>query len=134
MSIPQNYFNYQTNSFPNPDSSLSQNEIKENKSLSYRKRTLEGLSMKPKLYEIQFGEKNPYLLNNLKFGDNVVKTTKYNLLTLLPKNLFYQFTRASNIYFLVVSILTCMSFSPKEPASMIGTFEDINKILKIIID
>ena len=49
MSIPQNYYNYQTNSFPNPDSSLSQNEIKENKSLSYRKRTLEGLSKKPKL-------------------------------------------------------------------------------------
>ena len=122
MSIPQNYYNYQTNSFPNPDSSLSQNEIKENKSLSYRKRTLEGLSMKPKLYEVQFGEKNPYLLNNLKFGNNIIKTTKYNLLTLLPKNLFYQFTRVSNIYFLVVSILTCMSFSPKQPASMIGTF------------
>jgi len=40
-------------------------------------------------------------------------------------SLLYQFKRAANIYFLVISILTCMPFSPKNPASMIGTFAGI---------
>ena len=71
---------------------------------------------------IEFGNQNPNLLNNKIFGNNIIKTTKYNFLTLIPKNLFYQLCRASNIYFLIVSILSCLSFSPKDPVSMIGTF------------
>jgi phospholipid-transporting ATPase len=51
-----------------------------------------------------------------------VKTTKYELHTWAPLSLGYQFTRAANIYFLVISILTTQEFSPKTPASMIGTF------------
>ena len=124
MSLPQNHYASQVSSFPNPDSSLSQNEIKERKSLSFRKKNLsrEGSNIKSNICSIQFGQTNPNILDNLKYGNNIIKTTKYNLFTLLPKNLFYQFTRVSNIYFLFVSILTCMSFSPKEPSSMIGTF------------
>ena len=71
---------------------------------------------------IEFGEKNTNLINNKKYGNNEVKTTKYNVITLVPKNLFYQLCRASNIYFLIVCILNCLSFSPKEPISMIVTF------------
>ena len=71
---------------------------------------------------IFFGNKNNNLVYNLKYGDNTIKTTRYNMITLIPKSLFYQFTRVSNIYFLIVSILTCMPFSPKESTSMIGTF------------
>ena len=71
---------------------------------------------------IEFGYQNPNLINNKKFGNNIIKTTKYNVFTLIPKNLFYQLCRASNIYFLIVSILSCLSFSPKDPTSMIGTF------------
>ena len=71
---------------------------------------------------IEFGEINKNLINNIKFGNNEVKTTKYNIITLVPKNLFYQLCRASNIYFLIVCILNCLSFSPKEPISMIITF------------
>jgi magnesium-transporting ATPase (P-type) len=37
-------------------------------------------------------------------------------------SLFMQFKRAANVYFLYITILTSMSFSPKPPASMIGTF------------
>jgi magnesium-transporting ATPase (P-type) len=33
-----------------------------------------------------------------------------------------QFKRAANVYFAYITILTSMSFSPKPPASMIGTF------------
>ena len=39
-----------------------------------------------------------------------------------PLSLLFQFKRAANIYFLVISILTAQSFSPKTPGSMIGTF------------
>ena len=44
------------------------------------------------------------------------------MITLLPKSLLWQFRRAANIYFLIISILTVMPFSPKNPLSMIGTF------------
>ena len=71
---------------------------------------------------IEFGENNKNLSNNKKFGNNIIKTTKYNFITLIPKSLFYQLCRASNIYFLCVSILNCLSFSPKNPVSMIITF------------
>mgnify|MGYP002524241546 CR=1 FL=1 len=71
---------------------------------------------------IEFGDLNKNLMNNKKFGNNEIKTTKYNLITLVPKNLFYQLCRASNMYFLIVCILNCLSFSPKEPTSMIFTF------------
>ena len=71
---------------------------------------------------IEFGELNKNLSHNRKYGNNIIKTTKYNPITLIPKSLFYQLCRASNIYFLCVSILNCLSFSPKNPVSMIATF------------
>eukprot|EP00762_Andalucia_godoyi_P000403 ANDGO_03252.mRNA.1 Phospholipid-transporting ATPase 3 len=40
-----------------------------------------------------------------KFAGNEIRTTKYTLLTFLPKNLFEQFSRAANLYFLVIAIL-----------------------------
>lgn len=61
-------------------------------------------------------------LNNKLFKNNKISTTKYNLITFLPKSLLLQFRRIANIYFLIISILTCMSFSPKNPVTMIGTF------------
>ena len=36
---------------------------------------------------------------------NKIKTTKYSLITFLPKNLFEQFHRFANIYFLAIVIL-----------------------------
>eukprot|EP01137_Pigoraptor_chileana_P037558 Opistho-2@34829 len=38
----------------------------------------------------------------LNFLKNRVTTTKYNILTFLPKNLFQQFTRIANLYFLIL--------------------------------
>ena len=40
-----------------------------------------------------------------KHKSNLIKTTKYTLLTFLPKNLFEQFHRFANIYFLFIVIL-----------------------------
>ena len=56
------------------------------------------------------------------YCNNEIKTAKYTILTWAPVSLGWQFTRAANIYFLCISILTCMSFSPKSPASMVFTF------------
>eukprot|EP00347_Sterkiella_histriomuscorum_P017586 403348770 len=53
---------------------------------------------------------------------NSVRTTKYTALTWAPLSLLFQFKRAANIYFLIISVLTCLSFSPKSAPSMIGTF------------
>lgn len=39
------------------------------------------------------------------FIDNAITTTKYNFLTFIPKNLYEQFKRAANFYFLVMAIL-----------------------------
>jgi phospholipid-transporting ATPase len=40
-----------------------------------------------------------------KFAGNEIRTTKYTLLTFLPKNLFEQFSRAANLYFLFIAVL-----------------------------
>jgi len=53
---------------------------------------------------------------------NSIRTTKYTLLSWAPLSLLFQFKRAANVYFLLISILTTLPFSPKSPASMIGTF------------
>lgn len=41
---------------------------------------------------------------------NAIKTYKYNAFTFLPMNLFEQFKRAANFYFLVLLILQVMPF------------------------
>ncbi len=45
---------------------------------------------------------------NAGFADNYVKTTKYTLLTFVPLNLWEQFHRFANIYFLSIVILNFM--------------------------
>lgn len=70
--------------------------------------------------QIHFGLNNLSIRKNLP--DNTISTTKYTAASFLPKSLFLQFRRAANIYFLIVSVLTCLDFSPKKPSSMIGTF------------
>jgi hypothetical protein len=40
------------------------------------------------------------------FCPNVYTTTKYTLVTFLPKNIYHQFRRFTNIFFLTVVIIT----------------------------
>jgi phospholipid-transporting ATPase len=40
-----------------------------------------------------------------EFPDNKISTSKYTALTFLPKNLFYQFSKLANIYFVLVGCL-----------------------------
>lgn len=50
-----------------------------------------------------------------KFKGNSVSTTKYDVFTFLPKGLFEQFRRVANLYFLMISILSCTPVSPVSP-------------------
>lgn len=43
------------------------------------------------------------------FQDNYIKTSKYSLLTFLPLNLFEQFQRLANFYFLCLMVLQMIS-------------------------
>lgn len=52
---------------------------------------------------------------NFKFKGNSISTTKYNVLTFLPKGLFEQFRRVANLYFLSISILSATPISPIHP-------------------
>ncbi|KAK3038612.1 hypothetical protein RJ639_027275 [Escallonia herrerae] len=52
---------------------------------------------------------------NAKFKGNSISTTKYNILTFLPKGLFEQFRRVANSYFLMISLLSCTPVSPVSP-------------------
>lgn len=46
-----------------------------------------------------------------RFVSNYISTSKYNLITFLPKNLFEQFRRLANFYFLLISALQ-VTFPP----------------------
>eukprot|EP00672_Neobodo_designis_P023113 CAMPEP_0174846656 /NCGR_PEP_ID=MMETSP1114-20130205/12434_1 /TAXON_ID=312471 /ORGANISM="Neobodo designis, Strain CCAP 1951/1" /LENGTH=1076 /DNA_ID=CAMNT_0016080921 /DNA_START=160 /DNA_END=3390 /DNA_ORIENTATION=- len=55
-----------------------------------------------------------------KFPTNFIKTSKYNLLTFLPLNLFHQFRKVSNFYFLVNMIFALIpDVSPIHPATAV---------------
>lgn len=71
---------------------------------------------------VNFGEKQPEN-KQIKFGhSNSIRTSKYTWYSWAPLSLLFQFKRAANVYFLWISILTCLPWSPKNPASMIYTF------------
>ena len=54
------------------------------------------------------------------FHNNMINTTKYNIITFIPKALILQFMRLANIYFLVCAILQCISIiSPLSPATAV---------------
>jgi len=52
-------------------------------------------------------------LNFFYFKGNAIKTYKYNFFTFLPLNMYEQFKRAANLYFLCLLILqvnlTCIT-------------------------
>ncbi|XP_031803995.1 phospholipid-transporting ATPase IK isoform X2 [Sarcophilus harrisii] len=56
-------------------------------------------------YHRQFKKKVFLCWNRRKYADNAIKTSKYNILTFLPLNLYEQFHRTANLYFLFVILL-----------------------------
>uniref|UniRef100_H2ZWK6 Phospholipid-transporting ATPase n=1 Tax=Latimeria chalumnae TaxID=7897 RepID=H2ZWK6_LATCH len=53
----------------------------------------------------EFQEKKYHCLKKSKYSSNAIKTSKYNVITFLPLNLYEQFKRAANTYFLALLIL-----------------------------
>lgn len=54
-----------------------------------------------------------------EYGSNYVATTKYNMLTFVPKSLFEQFRRVANIYFLFAAACSLTPIAPFSPVSLI---------------
>eukprot|EP00879_Flechtneria_rotunda_P025858 GHRR01027511.1.p1 GENE.GHRR01027511.1~~GHRR01027511.1.p1 ORF type:complete len:483 (+),score=131.33 GHRR01027511.1:452-1900(+) len=50
-----------------------------------------------------------------QYAGNRTTTTKYNLLTFIPKSLFEQYRRVANIYFTLVAALSLTDYSPVRP-------------------
>ncbi|KAK9845741.1 hypothetical protein WJX81_001079 [Elliptochloris bilobata] len=65
-----------------------------------------------------------------KYTNNYVATTKYNLVTFLPKALYEQFRRVANMYFTLVAGISCTSISPIRP---ITTFLPLAIVLGVSI-
>ncbi|MFS7958698.1 putative P-type phospholipid transporter [Helianthus anomalus] len=61
-----------------------------------------------------------------KYKGNAVSTTKYNVITFLPKGLYEQFRRVANLYFLTIS---CLSFTPVSPVSPITNVIPLSLVL-----
>lgn len=65
----------------------------------------------------------PYLHEKkpLKYCSNYISTTKYNIITFLPKALFEQFRRVANLYFLMAAIVSATTnLSPFSAFSMVA--------------
>lgn len=54
-----------------------------------------------------------------KYSDNRIVSSKYTVLTFLPKNLFEQFRRIANFYFLFVGIIQLLIDTPVTPITSI---------------
>ncbi|CAA0822414.1 Putative phospholipid-transporting ATPase 4, partial [Striga hermonthica] len=56
----------------------------------------------------------------LKYCTNYISTTKYNVVSFLPKAIFEQFRRVANLYFLLAAVLSLTPISPFSAVSMIA--------------
>nr|XP_012610714.1 phospholipid-transporting ATPase IK-like [Microcebus murinus] len=56
-------------------------------------------------YHWQFKEKVFLCWHRQKYKTNIIRTAKYNFFSFLPRNLYEQFHRVSNLYFLLIVIL-----------------------------
>ncbi|NXS71119.1 AT8B3 ATPase, partial [Pandion haliaetus] len=56
-------------------------------------------------YHMQFKKKFAFCLTKKKYAGNAIKTAKYNIFTFLPLNLYEQFHRMANVYFVFVIFL-----------------------------
>ena len=54
---------------------------------------------------IEFFINNNKKNSEFRLKNNKISTTKYNLITFLPKGLLYQFSRLPNVYFLFITII-----------------------------
>ena len=59
-------------------------------------------------------------VTSFHFHNNKIDTTKYNIITFIPKALLLQFVRLANVYFLICAILQCIPLiSPLTPVTAV---------------
>lgn len=66
--------------------------------------------------------------SDITFPNNQISTSKYSVITFLPKNLIEQFTKAANVYFLVLSVMQTI-----KPISISGGIPTILTPLAVIV-
>jgi magnesium-transporting ATPase (P-type) len=74
---------------------------------------------------------------NPSFCDNAIRTSKYTALNFIPKNLFTQFRRQANIYFLLQSFLMFLgTYAPhlfQSPVSPWSTFGTLAAVMSVTL-
>ena len=65
---------------------------------------LEKIVKKSNIYEFYINNRKGNK-EELFFKDNKISTTKYNIITFLPKALMYQFLRLANVYFVFIAVI-----------------------------
>ncbi|KAM8939292.1 phospholipid-transporting ATPase IK [Pelodytes ibericus] len=56
-------------------------------------------------FNMSFTRKCYHFFNKKKYADNIIRTSKYNIITFIPLSLYEQFHRMANLYFLFIIIL-----------------------------
>ncbi len=65
---------------------------------------LETIVKKIDIYEFYINDSKRNT-EELMFKDNKISTTKYNIITFIPKALLYQFIRLANVYFVIIAVI-----------------------------
>ncbi|KAF2074244.1 hypothetical protein CYY_004454 [Polysphondylium violaceum] len=85
-----------------------------------RKKTEDNGGPAANCYTLYLNDPKQTMAQATKFPKNYIRTTKYTVLTFIPKNLFEQFRRLSNFYFLCVLIIQLVpQISPLLPLTSI---------------
>ena len=58
--------------------------------------------------------------SHIRYPPNYISTTRYNIITFLPKNLWEQFHRVANVFFVVMMILSVTPISPVIPGPQVA--------------
>ncbi|XP_076206227.1 phospholipid-transporting ATPase VB isoform X1 [Aptenodytes patagonicus] len=86
-----------------PDAEIQNEELEKRGKVKKRKKKNE--NKRVIISNLPFGSKKWKENPNRHYDSNKIKTTKYTILTFLPKNIYEQFHRFANIYFVVIALL-----------------------------
>uniref|UniRef100_A0A663FHY8 Phospholipid-transporting ATPase n=1 Tax=Aquila chrysaetos chrysaetos TaxID=223781 RepID=A0A663FHY8_AQUCH len=86
-----------------PDTEIQNEELEKRGKVKKRKKKNE--NKRVIISNLSFGSKKWKENPNIYYDSNKIKTTKYTILTFLPKNIYEQFHRFANVYFVVIALL-----------------------------
>lgn len=86
-----------------PDTEIQNEELEKRGKVKKRKKKNE--NKRVIISNLPFGSKKWKENPNRYYDSNKIKTTKYTILTFLPKNIYEQFHRFANIYFVFIALL-----------------------------